>query len=98
MSKVIFEFDEDEDRIEIENIIKRDNFIYALEKIREYRRKLSKGYINNEIIVKDRKVIAEGTEVLTLEGDIIGRKSYIPVSDVIDELDDCLKRVVQLLD
>ena len=87
MSKVIFEFDEDEDRIEIENIIKR-----------EYRRKLSKGYINNEIIVKDRKVIAEGTEVLTLEGDIIGRKSYIPVSDVIDELDDCLKRVVQLLD
>lgn len=97
MSKVIFEFDEDEDRIEIENIIKRDNFIYALEKIREYRRKLSKGYINNEIIVKDRKVIAEGTEVLTLEGDIIGRKSYIPVSDVIDELDDCLKRVVQLL-
>lgn len=54
MSKVIFEFDEDEDRIEIENIMKRDNFIYALEKIREYRRKLSKGYINNEIIVKDR--------------------------------------------
>ena len=98
MSKVIFEFDEDEDRIEIENIIKRDNFIYALEKIREYRRKLSKGYINNEIIVKDRKVIAEGTEVLTLEGDSIGRKSYIPVSDVIDELDDCLNRVVQLLD
>ena len=98
MSKVIFEFDEDEDRIEIENIIKRDNFIYALEKIREYRRKLSKGYINNEIIVKDRKVIAEGTEVLRLEGDIIGRKSNIPVSDVIDELDDCLKRVVQLLD
>lgn len=97
MSKVIFEFDEDEDRIEIENIMKRDNFIYALEKMREYRRKLSKGYINNEIIVKDRKVIAEGTEVLTLEGDIIGRKSYIPVSDVIDELDDCLKRVVQLL-
>lgn len=97
MSKVIFEFDEDEDRIEIENIMKRDNFIYALEKIKEYRRKLSKGYINNEIIVKDRKVIAEGTEVLTLEGDIIGRKSYIPVSNVIDELDDCLKRVVQLL-
>ena len=97
MSKVIFEFDEDEDRIEIENIMKRDNFIYALEKMREYRRKLSKGYINNEIIVKDRKVIAEGTEVLTLEVDIIGRKSYIPVSDVIDELDDCLKRVVQLL-
>lgn len=97
MSKVIFEFGEDEDRIEIENIMKRDNFIYALEKIKEYRRKLSKGYINNEIIVKDRKVIAEGTEVLTLEGDIIGRKSYIPVSDVIDELDDCLKRVVQLL-
>lgn len=98
MSKVIFELDEDEDRIEIENIMKRDNFIYVLEKIREYRRKLSKGYINNEIIVKDRKVIAEGTEVLTLDGDITGRKSYIPVSDVIDELDDCLKTVLELLD
>ncbi len=47
MSKVIFEFDEEEDRIEIENIMKRDNFIYALEEIREYRRKLSKYMISH---------------------------------------------------
>lgn len=32
IAKVIFEFDEEEDRIEIENIMKRDNFIYALER------------------------------------------------------------------
>lgn len=32
MAKAIFKFDEEEDRIEIENIMKRDNFIYALEK------------------------------------------------------------------
>jgi len=98
MAKVIFEFDEEEDKIEIKNIMKRDDFKYALEKIRKYRRSLYKGYINNEIIVKDKKVIAEGTEVLTLDGDIIGGKSYIPVSDVINELDDCLKTVLELLD
>ena len=98
MAKVIFEFDEEEDRVEIENIMKRDNFICALEKIREYERKLRKGYINNEIIIKDRKVIAEGTEVLTLDSDVTGRKSYVPVSDVIDELDDCLNCVNRLLD
>ena len=98
MAKVIFEFDEEEDKEEIKNIMKRDDFKYALEKIRKYRRSLHKGYINNEIIVKDKKVIAEGTEVLTLDEDITGRKSYIPVSDVIDKLDDCLKNVLELLD
>ncbi len=96
MGKVIFEFDEEE-RDSIENFIKRDSFKYALEKIKEYRRLLYKGYINNEIIVKDKKIIAEGTEILTLDGDITGRKAYIPVSDVIDELDDCLKTVLELL-
>lgn len=98
MGKVIFEFDEEEERVTIENFIKRDNLKYALEKVKEYRRLLYKGYINNEIIVKDKKVIAEGTETLTLDGDITGRKSYIPVSDVIDKLDDCLKTVLELLD
>ncbi|MCI8481846.1 MAG: hypothetical protein HFJ27_01860 [Clostridia bacterium] len=97
MGKVIFEFDEEE-KDSIENFIKRDSFKYALEKIKEYRRLLYKGYINNEIIVKDKKIIAEGTEILTLDGDITGRKAYIPVSDVIDELDDCLKTVLELLD
>ena len=62
MGKVIFEFDEEEERVTIENFIKRDNLKYALEKVKEYRRLLYKGYINNEIIVKDKKVIAEGTE------------------------------------
>lgn len=98
MAKVIFEFNDEEDRIEIENIMKRNDFKYALEKIKEYRRLLYKGYINNEIIVKDKKVIAEGKEILTLDGDITGRKSYLPVSDVIDEIDDCLKTVIELLD
>ena len=36
MSKVIFEFNEEEDRIEIENIMKRNDFKYALEKIKEW--------------------------------------------------------------
>ena len=98
MAKVIFEFDEEKDKEEIKNIMKRDDFKYALEKIRKYSRSLHKGYINNEIIVKNKKVIAEGTEALTLDEDMIGGKSYIPVSDVIDELDDCLKTVLELLD
>ena len=98
MGKVIFEFDEEEERGTIENFIKRDSFKYALEEIKEYRRLLYKGYINNKIIVKDKKVIAEGNEILELDGDIIGRKSYVPVSDVIDRLDDCLKTVIDLLD
>lgn len=98
MSKVIFEFNEEEDRIEIENIMKRNDFKYALEKIKEYRRRLYKGDVNKEIIVKDKKVIAEGNEILNLDGDITGRKAYVSVSDVIDELDDCLKTVIELLD
>ena len=38
MAKVIFEFNDEEDRIEIENIMKRNDFKYALERIKEYRR------------------------------------------------------------
>lgn len=54
-AKVIFEFNDEEDRIEIENMMKRNDFKYALEKIKEYRRLLYKEYINNKIIVKDKK-------------------------------------------
>ncbi len=70
----------------------------VIRKVKQYRRSLYKGYINNEIIVKDKKVIVEGTETLTLDGDITGRKSYIPVSDVINKLYECLKTVLELLD
>lgn len=37
MAEVIFEFDEEEDKAEIKNIMKRDDFKYALEKIRKIR-------------------------------------------------------------
>ena len=46
---------------------------------------------------KNMVTLSKIVEGLEMVDDIIGRKSYIPVSDVIDELDDCLKRVVQLL-
>ena len=42
MGKVIFEFDEEEERGTIENFIKRDSFKYVLEEIKEYRRLLYK--------------------------------------------------------
>lgn len=98
MGKVTFEFDEIEDNQDIRNIINRNKFIYALDELRKYRRTLCKGYVNNQIIVKDKKVIAESTEILTLNENIEGRKAYIPINDVIDELDSCLNEIAYLLD
>ena len=44
MAKVIFEFDDEKDSREIKNIINRDEFIFALDELINYRRTLYKGY------------------------------------------------------
>ena len=97
MGKVIFEFDEEMDRDDIEIIRNRDDMLYALEKVANYRRKLYKGCINNELIVKDRKILAEGIETLKGDIDFKDTKSYVPREDVIEELDECLRRITHLL-
>ena len=98
MGKVIFEFDEIEDSQDIKNIVNRNKLIYALDELKKYQRRLCKGCVNNQIIVEDRNVIAEGTKILALEGNIEGQKTYMPVNDIIDELDNCLNSVISLLD
>lgn len=98
MGKVIFEFDEIEDNQDIKNVINRNKLIYALDELKKYQRTLYKGYVNNQIIVKDRNVIAEGAEILTLKENTEGQKTYILMKDVIDELDRCLSGITQLLD
>jgi hypothetical protein len=93
MGKVIFKFDENKDNYDLKIIYNRSDIIDALEQIDEYRRNLCKGYPDNEIIVKDKKVIAEGTEILQISGDVTGNKSYIPVSDVEEFLNQILSKI-----
>lgn len=96
MAKVIFEFDDEKDSREIKNIINRDEFIFALDELINYRRTLYKGFQENRIVVKDGKIV-NPKEFKNAE-DIKGTIGYIPVDDVIEELDRCLRDVVNILD
>ena len=54
-----------------------------------------KGYQENSIVVKDGTIV-NPKEFKNAE-DIKGTKGYIPIDDVIEELDRCLEGIEQLL-
>ena len=97
MSKVNFEYDENEENYEIQLITNRHTLMKALYDLADYRRNLYKGYNNKYIIVKDNEVVyKEGQKIK--EYDIEAAKTYLDDNDVIDKLDDILDQVRHLLD
>lgn len=96
MGKVIFEFDENEEREDIELIVNRLKMSCALDELKEYRDDLYKGYRDHEMVfIRDGKVIETG-ENKNLE-DVKNTKSYIEVSDVLNILDNILEDVKHLI-
>ena len=61
MAKVIFEFDDEKDKYDINVIVNRDKLLVALEKLCNLRGKIYNAKLyNNEIItVKDNKVLTD---------------------------------------
>lgn len=98
MGKVTFEFDEDEERSEINLINNRHKLICALYDLQKYRRNLYKGYINNATYVVDGKIVGKWEEIR--DKDFGGSKitSYLCDDDVINEIDAILSGVSHLLD
>ena len=98
MGKVIFEFDEEEDRHEIELITNRHKLICALYDLDNYRRGLYKGYINNMTYAANGQIIGKGIEALKEINEEAKVTSYLEDEDVINEIDKILDKVRFLLD
>lgn len=98
MGKVVFEFDEDEERHEIELITNRHKLICALYDLDNYRRGLYKGYINNMTYAANGQIIGKGIEALKEINEEAKVTSYLEDEDVINEIDIILDKVRFLLD
>lgn len=98
MAKVIYEFDEDEERHEIELINNRHKLICALYDLSNYRRGLYKGYINNMTYAANGQIIGKGIEALKEINEEAKVTSYLEDEDVINEIDIILDKVRFLLD
>ena len=98
MGKVIFEFDDEEDRHEIELITNRHKLICALYDLDNYRRGLYKGYINNMTYAANGQIIGKGIEALKEINEEAKVTSYLEDEDVINEIDIILDKVRFLLD
>lgn len=98
MGKVVFEFDEDEERHDIELITNRHKLICALYDLSNYRRGLYKGYINNMTYAANGQIIGKGIEALKEINEEAKVTSYLEDEDVINEIDIILDKVRFLLD
>lgn len=97
MAKVVFEFDENDDREDINIIVNRHKLISALYDLSDFRRSLYKGYDDSDtVVVKDNKVVMkDGTKLE--DYDLEGTKLYIHDDKVIDKLDDILSDVNDII-
>lgn len=96
MAKVTFEFDEFDDRRDINVIVNRHKLENALCDLSHLRRNLYKGYINDTIVVKDNEVVYKDGKALK-EYDTENTEEYINTSNVINELDRILEDVYSII-
>lgn len=106
MAKVTFEFDENEDRSDINEIVNRHKLLNALYEIQNLRRTLYKGYYNENdyvsILTEKYKPIRMITQEELKEASMTGKSientvGYVREEYVIDEIDRALSDVYDLL-
>lgn len=107
MAKVTFEFDENENRSDINVIVNRHKLLSALYEIQNLRHTLYKGYYNENdyvsILTKDKKpvrmITKEEQNQANLKDETFKKTvGYIREEFVIDEIDRALSDVSDLLD
>lgn len=103
MSKVIYEFNENEESRDIDLINARYKMVHALNELQDFRRTLYKGWLNEEdmINVKDTKVLTkEDYDKLHEEGKLYfeGTKRYISYDYVEQKIDYILNDISFLID
>ena len=98
MAKIVYEFDEDEERNDINLVVNRHKLISALYDFQNYRRALYKGYTNNATYVVDGKIIGKWQDIKDKGLEDAEITYYLSDEDVINEIDKILEKVSFLLD
>lgn len=107
MSKVVFEFDEAEDRYDVNLIVNRHKLVNALDEIKSLRRSLYKGYYNegDYVLVKmkdkkpERMITHDEIQKANLEGKFIEEsQGYVKEEHIIDEIDRALEGIYEFLE
>ena len=97
MSKITFEFDEDEEWNDVNLVVNRHKLISALYDLENYRRGIYKGYINNAVYAVDDKIVGKWDEIRDKDFGETKLKAYLDDEDVLREIDNILDRVKHLL-
>lgn len=97
MGKVIFEFDDCEEKEEIELINNRHKLICALYDLQNYRRGIYKGYVSDAIYAVDGKIEGKWEDIREKDFGDAKIKAYLDDEDVLRELDNILDKVRFLL-
>lgn len=96
--KVTYQYDENEDKYEIDLINNRHKMAYALDELRQLRRTIYKGYMNDNIVVSEDKVVSRNGESLIKEYNFKDAKTYLYDQKIIDELDRILDIINNIID
>ena len=94
MAKTIFEFDEFEDRDDINIIVNRHKLVTALYELANLRRNLYKGYAI--IVVKDNEIVFKDGRALK-EYNTDNTEEYINTDDIINKIDGILEEINSLI-
>lgn len=97
MSKITFEFNEDEEWNDVNLIVNRHKLISALYDLENYRRGIYKGYINNAVYAVDGKIEGKWEDIREKDFGEAKIKAYLDDEDVLRELDNILDGVRHLL-
>ena len=103
MAKVIFEFDDNEERSDIEEVVNRNKIMYALQDLSDLYRQLYNGKIydpNNIVYITNDNRIAQEEDYKKAQEEghpLHGKGYYIRQEWLENELDNILQSVNHLL-
>ena len=97
MSKITFEFDEDEEWNDVNLVVNRHKLITALYDLENYKRGIYKGYIDNAVYAVDGKIVGKLDDIRDKDFGDAKIKAYLDDEDVLRELDMILDKVRHLL-
>ncbi len=98
MGKVTFEFDDCEDRSDINVIVNRNKLLVALFELSSYRRTLYKGYETDAVIASGDKILGKITDKIDEKDKDMPTRVLIEKEAILKEIDRILDPVNEILD
>ena len=98
VGKVVFEFSEEEDLLDINLVVNRKRMMSAIWEISNYIRELNKGYARGTIIVSGDKVLGDISCSIPEEYMSKEKKFYVEDEEIIRKLESLIHPLDDLID